>query len=121
VADPYDLLANRIAVNRTKDRSHIVILRSFIEEEVVEAFEREPRPRLRFLPATRYLDVTGDKTLSEPLLARLVPLARLKTDFRFLAGQAPGEGLAAALIRRAPADLKAELRQIVARRRSRGE
>ena len=74
---------------------------------------------LRFLPARRYLDVTGDRTLPEELVARLIPTARLETDFLFLAGNAPTRDLCDRLIRRAPPALQPRLRGIVDRRRLR--
>lgn len=119
LADPYDLFANKMAVNRAKDRPQIAVLRSFIEEEIVAAFRKESLARQRFLPARRYLDVTGDRTLSEGLVARLTLLARLKTDFRFLADQVSTRKQAAAVLRRAPAGLRGELREIVGGRRLR--
>ncbi len=119
LADPYDLLANKLAVNRPKDRPHVTVLRAFIEEEIVDAFRSESVPRRRFLPARRYLEVTGDRVLSEAIVARLMPLARLATDYRFLASQVSTRTRAAALVRRAPARLREELHQILAGRRLR--
>ncbi len=73
---------------REKDKAHREILRRFIEEEIVEAFRRETEPRKRLRPVRRYLEVTGDESISEPLASRLLPLARTEADFRFLIGRA---------------------------------
>jgi hypothetical protein len=104
VADPYDLLRNKITVNRPKDRPHIEVLRRFVEEEAVYAFESETSPRQRLAPARRLLEATGERCLPERLAARLVPLARLPSDFRFLANNVPTEPQARALLERAKAD-----------------
>jgi hypothetical protein len=44
VADPFDHLRNKLAVNRPKDAPHIAILKRFICEEAVHAFENESDP-----------------------------------------------------------------------------
>jgi hypothetical protein len=117
VADPFDLLANKLAVNRPKDRPHIDVLKSFLHEEIVETFKGGSHPRLRFLPAQRFLDVTGASRLPEPLFARLVPLATHSTDFRFLAARAPTTAMANRLLHRAPKKWVEELRRICNHRR----
>lgn len=89
VADPFDLLKNKMAVRRPKDLPHIEILRRFVEEEVVTAFEREEKPRDRLAPAKRLLEALGQRTLEPDLFDRLVPLARIPSDYRFLAHRAP--------------------------------
>jgi hypothetical protein len=33
IADPFDLLRNKVSVNRPKDQPHIAILRRFLDEE----------------------------------------------------------------------------------------
>lgn len=119
IADPFDLLANKLAIHRPKDRPHVEVLRGFIEEEIVDAFRREQHPRRRFLPAQRYLDITGDRTLSAALVDRLIPLARLPSDFRFLTSQVASHAQAEALLARAPAGLRSEAAEILQRRRFR--
>jgi hypothetical protein len=119
VADPYDLLANKIAVNRPRDRPHIEVLRAFIEEEIVEAFLHEQDPRKRIAPAKRYLRVTKKKTLPPDLAARLIPHARLEADCRFLAGTVPNAEQAECLAERVPASAAEEVRAILSRRRFR--
>jgi hypothetical protein len=116
LADPFDLLRNKLAVNRPKDRPHLEILCRFVEEEVVEAFARESAPRERIAPARRLLEATDARTLPERLAARLLPLGRLASDFRFLANNVPTEALAKDLLARAPPELVAELEAILRRR-----
>jgi hypothetical protein len=109
IADPFDLLRNKLAVNRPKDQPHIPILRRFIDEEVVRAFTQETEPRARIGPAERLLEVLGSQTLEEGLARRLVELAVTPADFRFLAHRAPGR-LVRELRDRAPSD---EIRRAV--------
>lgn len=115
LVDPFDLLDNKLRVNRPKDRPHIEVMMSFVEEEVVAAFETETEPRERLAPARRLLRVLRRKRLPEPLSDRLVPLARTPADFRFLANSVPARRQAEALIARA-GDVD-ELRAIVETRR----
>ncbi len=108
IADAADLLRNKLAVNREKDRPHIELLRRFLDEEVVHAFRTERAPRARLAPADRLLAVLGAKTLDAELGARLVGLAQTATDFRFLAHRLPTRALVEALAARAPStDLRA--------------
>jgi hypothetical protein len=104
IADPYDLLRNKLAVNRAKDQAHIELLRRFLDEEVVHAFVHEHEPRARLAPAERLLEVLGAAALDESLAARLVPLARTPADFRFLAHRVPTEALGQQLARRITSD-----------------
>ncbi len=76
VADPFDLLGNKLAVKRDKDLPHIEILRRFAEQESVMAFEEETQPRARLAPARRLLDALGVKVLPALLADRLIELAR---------------------------------------------
>ena len=117
VADPYDLLANKLAVNRPKDRPHIAILTRFIEEEVVAAFREESLPRERIAPARRLLSALRAHTLSVPLAARLILLAKTEADFRFLVHAAPSRKEADAAIKRGPDGLRSELVEILKSRR----
>lgn len=114
LADPYDLLACKLQLTREKDKPHREMLRAFIEEEIVEAFRTEAEPRKRLRPARRYLEVTGEKTLSEALARRLLPLARTQADFRFLIGRAPSPAFAGEVMLRVPADApyRGELEEI---------
>lgn len=100
LADPFDLLANKLAVRREKDLPHISILRSFVEEEVVAGFEHETGRR-RLQPARRLLEVLKQRMLPEPLARRLLPLAREPVDFRFLISSVPNAELAREVLERA--------------------
>ena len=121
VADPYDLLRNKLRINRPKDRPHIAILRGFLDEEIVDAFTSESDPRKRIGPATRLLAATEEAMIDELLGVRLVPLARTPADFRVLAHRLPTAALGAAVIARSPnAKLADELRAIVRGRHFRG-
>jgi hypothetical protein len=104
IADPFDLLRNKMAVSRMKDQPHIQVIRRFLEEEAVHAFLHEEDPRARIGPAERLLEVLGAKELDHSLAARLVPLARTPADFRFLAHRVPTRELVEELSSRAPAD-----------------
>jgi hypothetical protein len=111
IADPFDLLRNKLAVNRPKDQPHIAILRRFLDEEAVTGLSQEKEPRARISAAERLLEVLGTQTLEEDLARRLVPLATTLADFRFLAHRAPVQ-LLRELADRAPSD---ESRRAVAR------
>ncbi len=120
VADPFDLLANKLAVGRDKDKPHIEILRRFVEEEAVQTFAGHDSPRLRLAPARRLLEVLGRDVLPEPLTDRLIAHARMAVDFRFLMGRAPTEEQARGLLARVEArerELQEQLEQILAHRR----
>jgi hypothetical protein len=111
VADPFDLLRNKLSVNRPKDQPHIAILRRFLDEEAVRGMAQEHEPRARISAAERLLEVLGAQALDEHLAARLVPLASMPADFRFLAHRAPVH-LLKALLDRAPSE---EIRRAVER------
>ena len=98
IADPYDLLANKLAVDRPKDRAHAEVLRRFIEEEIVAVFGEARSTRQRIAVARRYLEVMGADTLQEPLAARLVPLADHPAIRRFLVHRVPSNNLARSII-----------------------
>jgi hypothetical protein len=100
IADPLDLLANKLVAGRDKDRAHIVIIRSFVEAEIVSAFEVETG-RQRVMLARRYLEVLGVEQLEEALAERLLPLAKHPVDFRFLAGCVPTRRQAEVVVDRA--------------------
>lgn len=117
LADPFDLLANKLAVARDKDRPHIEILRRFVEAEVVEAFTREQDPRARLAPARRLLEVSGSDTLPEALAGRLIELAKTPADYRFLVGRVPAEEQANRLVERADESIRPQLVPILASRR----
>jgi hypothetical protein len=111
VADPYDLLRCKLEVNRPRDRPHQQVLRSFLEEEVVEAFQTESGNRDRIAPAQRLLEVLELQSLPGDLARRLLPHARSASDFRFLIGDAVLAAMPEAL------GLRDDLRRIVERRR----
>ncbi len=115
IADPFDLLANKLAVRREKDEPHIAILQRFVEQEMVAIFMSEDRPRVRFAPVRRLLDVLGRKTIPEKLLERLFKSAKQPADFRFLMGRAPTSASADRLLKWAQSqggELYAELEAI---------
>ncbi|MCP4662824.1 MAG: hypothetical protein GY856_46115 [bacterium] len=101
LADPFDLLANKIAIGREKDRPHIELLRQFCEEEVVEAFARE-EGRQRLMPARRLLEIVSRRTLPEELADRLIELAERPIDFRFLMSKVPAQRQVRRLLGRLP-------------------
>jgi hypothetical protein len=112
VADPFLLLANKLAVHRDKDLPHIEVLLRFITEEVVAEFQDADKPRDRIAPAKRLLRITGQRYLEPELALRLIPLARDPVDWRFLAHASPD---VQPVLDRAPVDLVPELREIAAR------
>ena len=120
VVDPYDLLRCKLEVNREKDRPHQEVLRRFLEEEVVESFRAETKARDRIAPAQRLLEVLGARYLPEGLARRLLPHARLASDFRFLLGRAPGAEFAEEVLRAVPESLglREDLERIRGRRQS---
>jgi hypothetical protein len=115
VADPFDLLRNKLAVNRPKDLPHIEILRRFIVEEAVHAFQDETDPRARIAPAERLLAVFGTQTLDRELASRLIPLARMASDFRFLAHRVPAENRDQ-IVAEAPESLRPDIARIAGKR-----
>lgn len=118
VADPFDLLANKLAVAREKDRPHIEILRRFCEEEAVAALSQE-QGRQRLLPARRLLEVLNRTTLTSELAERLIERAAEPIDYRFLISKVPLERQARRLLDQAPElpELHAELSAIFASRK----
>lgn len=102
LADPLDILANKLKAGRPKDRPHIELLCRFIEEEVVAAFSME-QGRRRIWTARRYLEVLEGRTLPIALAERLVGLAREPIDFSFLASKVPTAALAHVLRQRCAA------------------
>lgn len=115
VADPYDLLANKLAVRRDKDLPHIDILRRFIDEEVVTTFAEEGRRRLS--AARRLMDVLDTRTLPEALAARMVPVARDPLGRRFLVNSVPVPDMVATLVAQAADDAeRTQLETLAARR-----
>lgn len=117
IADPFDLLRNKLAIRREKDLPHIEFLNRFIEEEIVAAFESEELPRQRISPAKRYLEIRGLETLPEPLAERLLVLAKTPADFRFLASRLPlARQLEKLLEKATDSELKTELEGIRATR-----
>jgi hypothetical protein len=121
VADPFQLLSNKLAVNRPKDRPHIAILRRFVEGEVVLAFREETQPRKRIAPAAKMLRIEKKGNLPAGLMTALSELAREPSDFRFLANHAPSRATGRALLERAPTEeIEAEVQQILKARRQYG-
>ncbi len=117
LADPCDLLRNKLCANRPADKPQVSLLRRFLEEEAVLNFEREQEPRARIVPAERLLEVLETGTLDAGLAARLVPLARTPADFRFLAHRAPTPELVTQLLQHAPAEIRPIVEAIAKNRR----
>lgn len=87
VADPLDLLQNKLAVARPKDMPHIALLRRFIDSEIVADFgDADLSPRGRLRTVRRYLEICQLATLPSDLFARLEAAAIDATARRFLAG-----------------------------------
>lgn len=120
IADCYHLLQNKLNVNRPKDQPHIDVLRRFIEEEIVRAFEVETDQRNRLGPARKLLDITKSRALPEHLASRLIPLAKTAPDLRFLANTVPLEEQKRAVLEKARAfpELEAVISQILEHRES---
>lgn len=118
IADPHDLLANKLAVAREKDRPHIEILQRYIEAEIVAIFASNTHARARMEPARRYLEVRGAATLPIGLSERLIDLAREGVDFRFLANRVPTRELAKRLLDQLPDEptWREQVETILARR-----
>lgn len=116
VADPIDLLRNKLAVNRPKDQAHIDLLRRFIDDEIILTFSRIKEPRARIETASALLEVLGQETLEFALAAQLVELASLPSDFRFLANRAPIELLPRLAERASDATKRAFVEAAIARR-----
>lgn len=116
VADPIDLLRNKLAVNRPKDQAHIDLLRRFIDDEIILTFSRIKEPRARIEMASALLEVLGQETLDTALAAQLVELAALPSDFRFLANCAPIELLPRLAERASDASKRAFVDAAIARR-----
>ncbi|MEM7584603.1 MAG: hypothetical protein AAF560_14530 [Acidobacteriota bacterium] len=100
IADPFELLSNKLAVRRDKDLPHIEVLQRFVEEEACYAFVEERRPRARLAPAKRLLEVMNRKVLPRLLADRLVDLASTEVDYRFLMSRVPNEEQAERILKR---------------------
>lgn len=116
LADPFDILANKLAIRREKDLPHIDILLRFAESEVVAAMRGPGPARVRIAPASRLLDVLATSSLSESLGDRLVELADEAPIRRFLVNRVATRAQAERVIDRAPATEREELVTILGRR-----
>lgn len=120
VADPFDLLRNKLTVSRDKDLPHIEILRRFVETEAEAAFSEEQKPRARLAPARRLLEVLQSNVLPEGLTDRLIEVAEQDIDFRFLMSRVPTPEQAERLMARVAQreeELQRQLTEILAHRR----
>lgn len=117
LADPFDLLANKLAVRRDKDLPHILLLMEFLEDEISAAMASPGSPRERLAPARRLLAVLGTETLTEALAERLLPHADEAALRRFLVNRVPLASQAQRILEGAPAAETASLVAICARRR----
>jgi hypothetical protein len=113
VADPFDLLANKLKLKRSKDLPHIDVLTRYLEMEVREAFGSDRSPRERLGPAKRFFEILGLQSLPEGLALELVAVANARPLRRFLAGKMPNAALTDQLLASAESDAeRAELRNI---------
>jgi hypothetical protein len=109
VADPFDLLKNKLAIRRDKDLPHIELLTRFVQEEVVHEFGQDGSARKRMSAASRLLGTLGVETLPEGLVARLIPLADTPPLRRFIVSRAPSSMSLEPLLERVPEDERTEL------------
>jgi hypothetical protein len=116
LADPFDILANKLAIRREKDLPHIEILQRFVEQEVVDAMELGGPVRTRIAPATRLLDVLGASALPESLADRLVEFADDSAVRRFLVNRVATREQAERVIGRAGADESEALEAMLKKR-----
>ncbi len=112
VADPFDLLRNKLRVNRPKDQN-IALLLDFVTEEAIAAFERETDPRKRLAPARELLRVTGAPLLTPELAAALLERASTRADYNFLVMKSPS---AEPVLARAPERWQADLQGLLKHR-----
>lgn len=117
IADPFDLLANKLAVKRDKDLPHIEILERFVEAEIKATFESETSHRHRLAPARRYLETFQLDRLPEELASELIGRAKYPSDWRFLASSVP-DSLRQTVLEKTTGDddLRAEVSEILERR-----
>ncbi len=116
IADPFHLLANKLSVARPRDLEHAALLRAFIDEEVVETFRVERRPRHRIRPGQRLMDVLETRLLPAELGPRLAPMADDPASRRFLVNHLADAAMARAIIEAAPAAQGEVLQHIFASR-----
>lgn len=116
IADPFDLLANKLAVRRPSDEVHIELLTHYLEQEVRAAMASPGKARDRMRPARRLMETMNTHALSRQLAEQLLPLVNDAVTRRFLAGTVPLRDQAQRLIALAPQDERASLAQIVSRR-----
>lgn len=117
LADPFDLLANKRAVNREKDRVHVEILYRFICEEAVYSCREGRSPRERLEPARRLLRVLDSRELPADLAERLIGVSRDPAVLRFLANHAPTKEQVDRVLEAArDSDLLGQLRKMADRR-----
>lgn len=119
LADPFDLLANKLAIRREKDLRHIELLLEFLEDEASSAMASPGSARERLAPSRRLLSVLGTEVLPPVLAERLMRFADQAALRRFLVNRVPEEQQARRVIDGAPEDERAALDAIYARRRFR--
>jgi hypothetical protein len=117
LADPFDLLANKLAIRRDKDVPHIELLLEFLDDEISAAMASKGSVRERMAPARRLLSVLGTEVLPPVLADRLVPFADQPALRRFLVNRVPEESQVRRVIDGAPEDERASLEAICVRRR----
>jgi hypothetical protein len=98
LADPLDLLANKMIVGRPKDQPHIEILRGFAEAEAVATFASASSGRERLARVRALLDVLGLSEIYGSLWDALSEHADHVVTRRFLVGRAPDRVRAEAIL-----------------------
>jgi hypothetical protein len=116
VAEPYDLLANKLAVRRDKDLPHIALLERFVEEELVTTFCGSANARDRLEPARRYMTILGRSTLPAHLGDDLVACADQPALRRFLVNHLAGREQVERVVAVAPESERTLLAGILSRR-----
>ncbi|MEX1362737.1 MAG: hypothetical protein AB1Z98_06395 [Nannocystaceae bacterium] len=117
IADPLDLLSNKLTVRRAKDIPHIEVLRDFVEDEIVVELGGGGTTRERLALIRRYLDVLGTEALPSDLALRLIDVVEDPRCARYLAGHVDDTVVAAKLIARLEESGSAsDVRRILSRR-----
>ena len=103
VLDPYQLLRNKLGVNREKDRPHAEILDTFLRGHVLLRFgDRSLTPRQRLVAAQTYLAAITADALPNELFEKMAGAAETNVARRFLIDHAPSRDDARAIVGAAP-------------------
>jgi len=118
IADAFALLANKLAVNRDKDRPHIEILRRFlIAESIAHIGRTDLPPRRRIATIKRYLQLNGLAAVPKELLLQLKDANPDVVGRRFLVSHAETQADAESVLAMSEGDEEqAELQHLIERR-----